>query len=276
MVDFHTHTNESDGTLSPVQLLEEAARAGLQRLAITDHDTFTGYEAAVTANSFGIELVQGIEISTRDQGRSIHLLSYFPESRPSAEFLAWLSAFAARRKDRNRRLAARLNELGLSMELDEVYALGRTVTGRVHFARAMVARGYVRTVQQAFREYLGEGAPAYVEIDDPDLTDAIARVRQTGGLPVVAHLGRYGFDEAREHRFVARATEAGLAGLEVVHTDHSLEMTKRYADLAAHFQLLPTGGSDYHGAVTPHARLGHGDSGTMPIPRQWGDALCRD
>ena len=144
MIDLHSHTNESDGTCSPAQLIEEAVRAGVTILGITDHDTFRGYEQAVPlAGRAGVELVCGIELSTKLHGHSVHLLGYFLAEDGLGEFREWVLDLQASRRERNVRLVARLRELGFDITLEEAEARGRGMTGRPHFAQIMVEKGYV-------------------------------------------------------------------------------------------------------------------------------------
>lgn len=275
MLDLHTHTNESDGSLSPAELVETALRANLRALAITDHDTFQGYIAARdAAKAAGLDLVCGIEVSSRDDRKGIHVLGYFLTTDPPPDFLAWLNSFVTRRSERNRALAARLRELGLAVDVEEAEALGRTVTGRVHFARVLMSKGFTRSIQEAFDRYLGEGGQAYIEVHDPPASEAVARLRSAGALPVLAHPARYGIHNVeRETTFIERLIAAGLAGLEVIHSDHEPQDVARYSRLAERYGLLTTGGSDYHGDVKPHVRLGHGNNGQLPIPPEWLDRM---
>lgn len=270
MIDLHTHTNESDGTHAPSELIQVAKLAGLQSLAITDHDTFAGYlQAREAASQQGIDLIRGIEVSTKHDKKSVHILGYFFRNAPPDSFLEWLRSLAAEREERNRLLSGRLRTLGVDVTLEEAQTLGRTVTGRVHFARVMVQKGYVRSIQEAFNRYLADNAPAYVEANDPPSEIAVEKLRSAGAFPVVAHLGRYGMAPEKEENFLLLLRNAGLGGIEVIHTDHAAEDVTHYATLAAKYSLVPSGGSDYHGEAKPGVRLGFGDHGKIPIPPQW-------
>jgi hypothetical protein len=274
LLDLHTHTNESDGSFSPAQLVAAATSSGVRALAITDHDTFEGYLAARgAARDAGVDLICGIELSTRYRGRPIHLLGYFLRTAPTLDFSKWLRELAERRRDRNRRLAKRLTEVGAPVTVEEAEAIGRTITGRVHFARILQAKGYATSIQDAFRRYIGEGAPAYVEVEDPAVVDAIAQVRRANGFPVIAHPGRYRMGPADEEAFLNQAASAGLGGIEAIHSDHDPAQTARYRELANRLGLAATGGSDFHGDAKPYVRLGHGDQGRLPIPLDWLDTL---
>ena len=164
MIDLHSHTDRSDGTFTPAELIAEAVRVGLNALAITDHDTFAGYDAAVPfAQAAGLELICGIELSTRYQGGSVHLLGYFPLTPPSKELRAWLAFMLEGRRDRNNRLIAKLQSLGVDITLAEVEAVGRTLTARPHFARVLVDKGYAKDIESAFDLYLDESARGFVQ-----------------------------------------------------------------------------------------------------------------
>lgn len=275
MIDLHSHTTESDGTSTPEELVAEAVRIGLEALGVTDHDTFAGYDAALPfAQKAGLELVCGIELSTRlpntakPRGRSVHLLAYFLDSAPLASFRGWLQELQASRRDRNRRMAERLRSLGVDVHLEEVEALGRSIAGRPHFARLMLEKGYVRSHQEAFDEFLDESAKAYVPREEPSTSEAIARVLEAGGLPSLAHPLRLGLNAEAEERALANLVEAGLPALEVWHSDHGPSSVARYRDLARRLDLIPTGGSDFHGAHKPKVRLGTGLRGNLAVPRE--------
>ena len=268
MIDLHTHTNRSDGTTSPEALVHEAKAAGLRAIAITDHDTFDGFWAAESAaKDNGLELICGIEISTRHQGKVIHLLSYFFDSEPSKSFLDWLYLVQKARKERNRQMAKKLQSLDVDICLEEAESLGRSITGRLHFARAMVAKEIVGSVNEAFERYLSEDAPGYVAMDEPPLLDAIRVVREAGGLPALAHPVRLGYRQLQEEEQLLRELRAGgLLGLEVYHSDHSAPIAARYLGLARKHGFCVTGGSDYHGEAKPNIRLGRGFHGNVRVP----------
>jgi predicted metal-dependent phosphoesterase TrpH len=270
VIDLHSHTNESDGTFTPSELVELAVKSGVEALAISDHDTFAGYDQALPeAQARGLQLICGIELSTRDPGkaRAVHLLAYFLRQPPPAEFRAWLSELIEGRRDRNRRLIASLRDQGVEIELAEVERLGRTLTGRPHFARILMDKGYAANYEDAFRRYLGETAPTFVERYAPDVPVAIRRVLDAGGLPVLAHPIRLGMrDHDTEEKFIRELTAAGLRGIEVFHSDHHPADMQRYAGIARKYKLLVTGGSDFHGDIKPQISLGTGYHGNLNIP----------
>jgi predicted metal-dependent phosphoesterase TrpH len=259
-----------------------AVSAGLEALGITDHDTLAGHDLAEpAARAAGLELVCGIEISTRFHGRSVHLLGYFAKQPPTAEFREWLLALQSSRRDRNRRLIERLQALGLDVSLAEVEAKGRSMTGRPHFARVLVEKGYVTTLDQAFDEYLDESAKGYVERREVPMREAIERVRAAGGVPSLAHPIRVGRRIERNlnhggeelERWIAEMRDMGLRAIEAFHSDHQPADVERYLDLARRLDLGVTGGSDFHGANKPRIELGRGFEGNLAIPRSVLDDL---
>ncbi|MBZ5621416.1 MAG: PHP domain-containing protein [Acidobacteriia bacterium] len=264
MIDLHSHTNESDGTCSPAQLIEEAVRAGVDVLGITDHDTFAGYDQALTlARDAGVNLVCGIELSTKLHGRSVHLLGYFLAREGLAPFRDWVLELQASRRERNVRLAARLRQLGFDITLEEAEALGRGMTGRPHFAQIMVAKGYVANLREAFDEYLDESAKGYVYREEPQFAEGVEKIRNAGGIASLAHPIRVYGNMAT---LMPELCASGLNALEAYHSDHGPAETELYLDLAQKYSLLVTGGSDFHGAVKPGVKLGTGCGENLKIP----------
>jgi 3',5'-nucleoside bisphosphate phosphatase len=265
LIDLHSHTNESDGSLAPSKLIEDAVRAGVTDLAITDHDTLAGYDLALdSAQAAGLDLLCGIELSTKLRGRSTHLLGYFPAAGELDEFRGWVRGQQQARKDRNIRLVARLRELGFDITLEEAEARGRGMTGRPHFAAIMLEKGYVRNYRQAFDDYLDESAQAYVYRQEPTFSEAVAVVRQAGGIASLAHPTRVHGDVAE---MMPELCAAGLNAIEAYHSDHSPQETEYFVELAGRFGLLVTGGSDFHGeTVKPGVRLGSGYEGNLRVP----------
>jgi len=272
LIDLHSHTNESDGSLAPSKLIEDAVRAGVTDLAITDHDTLAGYDLALdSAQAAGLDLLCGIELSTKLRGRSTHLLGYFPAAGELDEFRGWVRGQQQARKDRNIRLVARLRELGFDITLEEAEARGRGMTGRPHFAAIMLEKGYVRNYRQAFDDYLDESAQAYVYRQEPTFSEAVAVVRQAGGIASLAHPTRVHGDVAE---MMPELCAAGLNAIEAYHSDHSPEETGYFVELARRYGLLVTGGSDFHGeTVKPGVRLGSGYHGNLHVPPEVMDYL---
>jgi Predicted metal-dependent phosphoesterases (PHP family) len=258
--------------------VEAAARLGLEALAITDHDTFAGYEQAVaSAQQHNLRLFRGIELGTalgNPKTRTVHLLGYFLEKEPAAEFCAWLARMQAARHDRNVRLASKLQSIGLDIHIDEVKALGRSLAGRPHFAKLLMMKGYCSSIQDAFTRYLADSAPGFVEREEPPLEEAIRRVNEAGGVTSLAHPIRLGKrDHAEEELLIAGMCDVGLQAIEVYHSDHTEADRDRYLSISAKYGLKVTGGSDFHGDNKPNIRLGTGLGNNLNISKSVLEAL---
>jgi len=270
LIDLHSHTNESDGTCSPEQLIAEAARAGVTTLGITDHDTFKGYDQAVPfARDAGIELICGIELSTKLHGHSVHLLGYFLTTDRLTDFRTWILDQQAARRDRNIRLVARLRELGFDITLEEAEARGRGMTGRPHFAAIMVEKGYVANFRQAFDDYLDESAKGYVYRHEPQFAEGVRRICEAGGIASLAHPIRVKGDVPA---MMGELVGFGMNAIEAYHSDHGESDTELYLGLAQEYNLMVTGGSDFHGAVKPGVQLGIGP-GNLRVPEDLVEQL---
>ncbi len=245
-IDLHTHSTASDGTESPRDVVRQAAEAGLDVVALTDHDTTAGWEeASAAAAEVGIVLVRGIEVSTRHRGTGVHLLAYEPDPTHPG-LVAELARIVAGREDRAPAMIAALNAAGVDLTLEEVGPHG--VPGRPHVADALVRKGVVRDRDQAFAEWLAEGRPGYVDRYAADLVEALALVRDAGGVAVLAHPWGRGSRDALPPEELDRLAGLGLTGIEVDHQDHvdpDVRTELRAAARAA--GLVVTGSSDYHG-----------------------------
>jgi hypothetical protein len=264
LIDLHSHTNESDGSCSPARLVREAVRAGVDVLGITDHDTFAGYDQALPeARARRVELVCGIELSTRLHGHSVHLLAYFLGDDGLRGFRDWVLEMQASRRERNVRLAARLRELGFQITVEEAQARGRGMTGRPHFAEIMVEKGYAANYRQAFDDYLDESAKGYVYRREPQFAEAVAQILKSGGIASLAHPVRVKGDLAA---MMPELCGAGLNAIEAYHSDHGAGETELYLWLAKRHGLMVTGGSDFHGSPKPEVLLGTGYAGNLHLP----------
>lgn len=266
LIDLHTHTDESDGTVSPVALLELASTMGLDAVAITDHDTFAGYDRAACFAQSDVELICGIELSTSYRGKSVHLLGYFLNQGPSSEFREWILGMQRARRSRNERLVERLQSMGFDITLNEVIARGRNLPGRPHFAAIMLEKGYVESIQQAFDLYLDESGSCYVSRNEPEFEEAVCRIIAAGGLPSLPHPGRITRDPWMLEEFLQEMRGMGLRAIEVYHSQHSDLDLAIYRSLAERLALAITGGSDFHGATKPNIQLGTGLDGNLNIP----------
>jgi len=256
-IDLHSHSTASDGTDPPAEVVRRARQAGLDVLALTDHDTLAGHAAAAQALPTGLALVTGMELSCRLEGRSVHMLCYGLGRFAGSELAAECAAIVAARRDRGRRMADRLRELGVDITWPQIEALAAGgVVGRPHIARAMVAAGAIASPEQAFTpEWIGAGGRAYVGRYALDPARAIGLVARAGGAAVLAHPGAVTRGWKIPDETVAGLAGSGLAGLEVWHPDHDAAQRSRLGALAASLDLVPTGGSDDHGSLTGY-RIG--------------------
>jgi 3',5'-nucleoside bisphosphate phosphatase len=263
VIDLHTHTTASDGRCDPVELVARAAAAGIEVLAVSDHDTVAACATAAQACAVArIEFVPGIEITAVKGERDVHTLGYFFDS-ASPPLAALLAAQRRDRITRVRKMAELLAAHGIALDADAIlrpaYDDPATSAGRPWLARAMVAAGYVTTTNDAFARWLGRGCPAFVARSGPSPETVIARIHEAGGVASIAHPGLLGHDD-----WLPSFVEAGLDALEAYHSDHDADATARYLALAARLGLAVTGGSDYHGDSS------HGGTslGGIPYPRE--------
>jgi len=264
-LDLHVHTTASDGLWSPARVVYEALARGLRYLAITDHETTQGaVEAMALARGTALEVIPGVEISVGGSEEEIDLLGYFVDP-VHPDLLRFLKGMQAERRERIRAMAERLAQLGMPVPWERVLELARgDVLGRPHLARAMVEQGYVANEAEAFRRWLGRGCPAYIPRQPIDPHEVLAVIRAAGGVAALAHPGRSGLPRNLESLW-----RAGLVGLEVFHPDHSPADVARLIAIARIYDLIPTGGSDFHGPG-PDGRI---LLGAMPVPEHTVERL---
>ena len=260
-VDLHTHSTASDGTLPPEQVIEAAARCGLKALALTDHDTVGGVARAREAGErLGIRVIAGVELSAFQDDHEVHVLALHLSQLETLE--KRLLELRAQRYTRAEKIVDRLNVLGIPITLDEVLVQSNGgAVGRPHVARALIARGVVHDFRDAFMRYLGGNGSAFVPKDKLSIEDAIVIAHEAGALAIWAHPG----DGGRRER-LEPLVAAGLDGIEIRHPSHSGEDIKRLQALTDFFGLVPSGGSDWHGATDGPRRLG-----MMNVPSEWLD-----
>ena len=258
-IDLHTHSTASDGTLRPEQVIEAAARCGLKALALTDHDTVGGVATAKEAGErFGIRVIAGVELSAFQDNHEVHVLALHLSQLETLE--KRLLELRAQRYTRAEKIVDRLNVLGIPITLDEVLLQSNGgAVGRPHVARALIARGVVHDFRDAFMRYLGGNGSAFVPKDRLSIEDAIVIAHEAGALAIWAHPG----DGGRRDR-LEPLVAAGLDGIEIKHPSHSGEDMKRLQALTDFFGLVPSGGSDWHGASEGPRRLG-----MMNVPSEW-------
>jgi predicted metal-dependent phosphoesterase TrpH len=258
-VDLHMHSTASDGSRAPGDVVREAKRIGLSAIALTDHDTLDGLtEAEAVGRELGIRVVRGVELSAVEGDVETHILGLHLGE--ATELEAQLVALRDMRRTRAERIVAKLNDLGVRIEFASVLeqSAGGAI-GRPHVARAMIAEGWAVDFRDAFERYLGNGKPAYVTKDRLAVRDAIELIHGAGGIAVLAHPSSGGTRE-RIEAFVRE----GIDGVEVRHPSHSSEDIARLGALVEHFSLVPSGGSDWHGATDGPRLLG-----MMRVPRAW-------
>ena len=266
-IDLHVHTTESDGTCTPEEIVRLAKAAGLRAVAVTDHDTAAGYPAAAAEGErLGVEVVPGIEIST-ELRCSVHILGYFidPHSPALAPVLDWVRRD---RDERNRKMAAHMAADGLPVDYDAMRERFGELIGRPHFAELLVELGLARDVKDAFDRYVEKGRPYYERRHFLTLEQSIRCIRASGGIAVLAHPYQYRLDESGLRELIETAKRYGLGGMECRYSGYGEEQTARLLALAAEYALLPTGGSDFHGAVKPHIALGTG-TGELEVPYEY-------
>lgn len=246
MIELHTHTTYSDGIFNPQQLVERAANAGVKALAITDHDTLNGWDEAIAAATiYNLEIVPGVELSTVYNGRSLHILGYYPQrnliERPLEERLAG-------RKRRAKQIINNLDQMGYPLQLEPTKS--NIALCRPHIASAMVKAGYVNSPQEAFERFIGEHCSAYVHYEKFSAEAGIELIRACGGIPVWAH--PYLFRGGKVEEVLPVLVEAGLMGIEVFHPHHGNNKVNHLKAFCQQYDLLMTGGTDYHGYDLEH------------------------
>ena len=263
-VDLHAHTLASDGSDRPEELVAAAAAAGVGTLAVTDHDTVAAVAGARAAGErLGVEVLAGCEVTATVGDRVVHVLLY-GEGLLEPGLADAVELGRRGRDDRNRAIGERLERLTGVGHADAVEVAGSSVLSRAHFARALIAKGAVADVAEAFDRYLSSGRPAYVPAPSVSVTDAVAIAAKAGGVAVLAHPGRLTAGE--RDRVLGEAIEAGIDGVEVWHSQHDDELRRSLAGLAERRGLLATGGSDYHGRHKPDVRVGSGTGGNVVVP----------
>lgn len=261
-IDLHAHSNASDGTLSPTQVVELAAREGLRAIALTDHDTVAGIrEAEEAAERTGVELVPGIEFSCVWKGTEIHILGLFVDM-DDPSFVRQVQELLKVRDERNEEMIRRFQADGMDITLEGLKA-GEpdTVVTRAHFARLLVEKGYAATLDTAFKKYLQYGGRYCIRKEKIDPEKAMDILVKNGAFPSLAHIMQYKLGWEEDKKLLAYLKELGLKGLEVYHSSHNASQSIRLQDLAVRYGLLPTGGSDFHGANKPDIQIGVGRGG---------------
>ncbi len=243
-IDLHMHSTASDGTLAVDDLMKLAASVGLKTLALTDHDTTAALDRAIeVGTALGMEIIPGIELSAEYAGQEVHVLGYFLNYHDDT-FQTRLEHFRYNRYGRAQAILAKLADLGMPVAWERVLEIaGDAAPQRPHIAEALKERGYVPTVREAFDRYIGNDGPAYVHSEKVTTEQAVALIRSVGGLAVLAHPTYTADMDAT----VELAAQAGVVGIETYYGSYSEETVERILELARRYELVPTGGSDFHG-----------------------------
>ena len=241
--DLHTHTNCSDGMLTPAELVQKAHQLGLKALAITDHDTILGVPPGIeAARAYAIQIISGVELSVQFHRRELHLLGYGMDIESDA-LTDYLDYFVEKRKERAKRIVEQLDKLGLRLDFEALSATHTNVAiGRPHIARALVEAGYVKNTGRAFARYLADGRPADVPKELPYAKTAIDVIHAAGGVTALAHPGHWVSD-----REIYALRDLGMDGIEIIHPTHDDMLTSFYTGVANKLGMIKSGGSDYHG-----------------------------
>ena len=267
-IDLHIHTTASDGTCTPREVVRLAVEQGLRAIAVTDHDTIAGHgEAMLAAMDYDIELVPGIEISTK-YGVAVHILGYFLE-----DLVPLLKGVVNDRDIRNAKMAELMAADGLPVSYAKMKERFGAVIGRPHFGELLVEFGLARDVSDAFARFVGKGQKYYVPRTTIDIDTSVEAVVASGGVPVLAHPFQYKKSDGELRELIERCMDHGLRGIECRYSGYDAEQVAYLEGLAEEYGLLKTGGSDFHGENKPHISLGTGIGGELDVPYEWLEKL---
>ena len=258
-VDLHTHSDKSDGSLTPTQLVDHAAELGISAIALTDHDTTEGVDEAISRGfKKGVMVVPGVELSSEYQGQDVHIVGLCIDHH-DYDFSKNLNEFVDSRDNRNRKMCTKLTEAGMPVDYDELRATYTdSVITRAHYARFMCDKGYVKSPKEAFERYIGDHCPYFIPREKVTPMDAIKLILSADGIPVLAHPLLYGFGKDRLDALVSELKDSGLVALEAQYSTYSDADERDMRMLANKYKLLISGGSDFHGAAKPGLELGTG------------------
>lgn len=265
-VDLHVHSNKSDGSFTPTELVTHAIEKGLSAFALSDHDTVEGIDEAVdAAKGTGLEVIPAIEFSTEYEGKDIHILGLYIDHKGQA-FQKYLQNFRDSRDLRNRKMCQKLTDYGVPVSYEALTArFPGSVLTRAHYAKFLLEEGYVKSMTEAFERYVGDHAPCFLPREKVTPAQAVKLILEAGGLPVLAHPVLYHMSDARLDKLVAELKDAGLVGIEAIYSTYNAAEERQMRRLAEKYGLLITGGSDFHGTTKPGLDLGTG-YGKLYIP----------
>ncbi len=265
-IDLHVHSTFSDGTLTPSQLVNLAVKSNLEAFALTDHDTTDGIEEALfESKNHDVEVIPGIEFSTEYGGKDIHILGYYINPY-NPEFIKTVHEFRDSRETRNRKMCAKLSEMGIDINYDDFIAeFPDSVITRAHYAKYMVNHGIIKYMDEAFEKYIGDNCPGFISREKISPSQAVSLIIACGGIPVLAHPILYRLSDSDLETLVASLKKSGLKGIETIYSTYSQTDERLIRKLASKYKLLITGGSDFHGNNKPNLSLGCG-RGDLYIP----------
>ena len=273
-IDLHVHSNCSDGTITPRELVALAARRGLSAFALTDHDNTAGVaEALLAADSCGVEVIPGVEFSTEYLGMDIHIVGLeFELENP--DFQQKVAEYRDERLFRNRKMIDRMAADGIDISWEKMeQSFGAIAWTRAHFGRYLLDHGYVKDISEAFGTYIGEDCKYFVPREKSTPSDAVRLIRKYGGIPVLAHPFQYHLSREQLEELIRGLKDAGLIGMEVYYSTYSEEQSADLLALARKYDLAPSGGSDFHGSNKPSISLGTGIDDNLRIPYSVLDGL---
>ena len=266
-IDLHTHSLFSDGSCTPAELISYAKEKGLFALALTDHDTVDGLDAAIeNGKKQGVYVIPGIELSSDYQGKDIHILGYFIDYKKQ-NLQEKLRLFQDLRRKRNIKMVKLLREGGYDISLENLYEIygKESVLTRMHLAKALFDKGYVKDIPTAFATILAKDSPYYVPREGISPEKAVSLIRESNGTAVLAHPTLYRLSDEKLRELLSTLKAMGLSGIETYYSTYTEEQTEYIKTIAEEFGLFPTGGSDFHGTSKPHIDLGIG-KGNLKIP----------
>ena len=275
-IDLHTHSNYSDGTCSPAELVKRASDNGLSAFALTDHDSVAGIDDAIKAvkeQNVSLKFIPGTELSVGYKSSDIHIVGLFINHHDKA-FNEMSKMIIQRRTDRNNEMIKRFNDAGIPITMDELTDSNPdTVVTRAHFARWLIDHNFVSTTNDAFTKYLDTNSKFYVPREYITPEEGIDIIRKSGGIAILAHPLHYKLEEKELESLIGRLKDAGLSGIEVMYSNHIGQDEAYVRKLANKFDLLPSGGSDFHGANKPAIDIGKG-RGNLAIPYEYLENLA--
>ena len=276
IIDLHTHSTYSDGSDTPAALVEIAKAAGVSALALTDHDTVSGVKSAIeAAKGYDLEIIPGVELSTFYKKHEIHVVGLFIDYN-NRYFKGELNQIRFIREERNRKMCAKLHMLGIDIDYDHMVEIYKSnMITRAHIADFLVNKGYITTRKEAFEKYIGSHCPAFIQWEKIHVIKGIRLIRASGGVPILAHPVAYKMDDKELDELVSTLKENGLIGMEVYYSTNSQSFTDKSLNLCKKYDLLPSGGSDYHGRTKPLIKVGSGMGG-LKVPYELLEPIrCR-